>query len=437
MNLESLFIEADKYDKEYVKYRRNFHKYAEYSWTEFRTTSVIMDFLKNENIKFLCGNDIINPKYAWSYPSDEIIKREEERAISEGASRENIKKMNGYTGVVAIIDSGNPGPTYGFRFDIDAVMINEAKDENHRPYREGFSSQNKGAMHACGHDGHTTMGLFFAKIVNKYKDTFNGKVKIIFQPSEEGDKGAQSVVKSGIIDDLDTVCGIHILGTKKEAPALAATWKGLFATTKFDVEFFGKSAHAGMEPQEGHNAILAAVQSISLMQSFIQNSSGETRLNIGTIQGGTGRNVVPDYCKIEVETRGSTSKIEKKLYDACVKCVKNTAAIYGCSTEIKVMGYGPTGNGSTNFANQIVEAAKSVDELKWIVPFHNNEGGTDDFAYMMQHLQAKGKRACYLNLFTKLKGGIHNSHYDMDESCLKVGVKILLAVLNSLNEETL
>lgn len=434
MNLESLFKEADKYDEEYVKYRRDFHKFAEYAWTEFRTTSKIIDFLEEEGIKTIVGKDIINPKYAWSYPDSETIRSEEKRAAKQGASFKNLKRMDGYTGVVCVIDSGNPGPTYGFRFDIDSVMINETKDMGHRPNREGFASENPGAMHACGHDGHTTMGLMFAKIINKYRDSFNGKVKIIFQPAEEGDKGAKAVVESKVLDDLDTIVGMHILGTDEEAPGLAGTWRGLYATTKFDVEFFGKSAHAGMYPQDGHNAILAAVQSISMMQSFVQDSKGETRLNIGKINGGTGRNVVPDYCKIEVETRGSDSDVEKRLYDACVKCVKNTAEIYGCDCKVKIMGYGPTGNGNSDFANKIAEAAKIVPELKWTKPFNDNVGGTDDFSYMMGHLQEKGKKACYMNLFTKLQGGIHNSHYDMDESCLKVGVKVLIAVLNLLNE---
>lgn len=435
MNIDEIFLEIDSLEDDFIKTRRDFHKFAEYAWTEFRTTSKIIDFLEEEGIETIVGKDIINPNYTWSYPSEEIIISEQKRAAKQGATFKNLDRMGGYTGVVAIIDSGKPGKTYGFRFDIDAVMINETKDENHRPNREGFASQNPGAMHACGHDGHITMGLFFAHILNKHKDSFNGKVKIIFQPAEEGDKGAESVVKSGILDDLDTIVGMHILGTKKEYPALAGTWRGLYATTKFDVEFFGKSAHAGMYPQEGRNAILAAVQSISMMQSFVQDSKGETRLNIGKISGGTGRNVVPDYCKIEVETRGSDSNVEKRLHEACVKCAKNTAAIYGCDTKVTTMGYGPTGSGNSSFANKIAEAAKVVPELKWTSPFNDNVGGTDDFAYMMGHLQSKGKKACYMNLFTKLEGGIHNSHYDMDESCLKVGVKVLVTVLNLLNEE--
>ena len=110
---------------------------------------------------------------------------------------------------------------------------------------------------------------------------------------------------------------------------------------------------------------------------------------------------------------------------------RTTAAeAYGCEAEIAVKGYCPTGDGTIDFAKKIVEWTSIVPDLKGRKEVQPNTGGTDDFAYMMRYIQEQGKPACYMNLFTKLSAGLHNSAYDMDECCLKAGVKSCLAVLN-------
>lgn len=381
------------------------------------------------------GTDIVNPEYVWSYPEPESIRFHQKRAVEQGADSELVRYMNGYTGAVAVIDSGKPGPVCGFRVDIDCVSVDETKDEEHRPNKEGFASVNPGCMHACGHDGHTTMGLFLAAILQKNRDQFHGKVKIIFQPGEEGDKGAQSLVEKGILEDVDVLFAMHIMHTDQEYPALAGTWQGLYATTKFDIEFLGQSAHAGIAPENGNNAILAAVNAVQMMNGFMQDGRGSSRLNIGTIHGGTGRNVVPDYCKIEAETRGSDTDVEKRLYDAVVRSAKNAADSFNCESKVTIKGYCPTGNGDPDLAEAVVRATEPVKELQWRKTVQDNTGGTDDFAYMMKYMQSRGRKACYMNLFTKLQGGLHSSHYDMDECCLKAGVKSYLAVFAYLQQK--
>ncbi len=92
----------------------------------------------------------------------------------------------GFTGIVATLNTGRPGPTLAFRVDMDALDLSEALDESHRPFRDGFASCNPGMMHACAHDGHTTIGLGLARVLKQNEAQLNGTLKLIFQPAEEG-----------------------------------------------------------------------------------------------------------------------------------------------------------------------------------------------------------------------------------------------------------
>lgn len=110
-----------------------------------------------------------------------------ERALAQGASPKWIEKMaGGKTGVVGIMRFAQPGPTIGLRFDMDANDAVETEETTHRPYREGFSSVNSGAMHACGHDGHTAIGLMVAEVLAACKDELTGTIKLIFPACRRG-----------------------------------------------------------------------------------------------------------------------------------------------------------------------------------------------------------------------------------------------------------
>ncbi|MCI8453194.1 MAG: M20 family metallo-hydrolase [Lachnospiraceae bacterium] len=435
MNLTQLLTAADPYAETCTAIRRDFHKYAELAWTEFRTTAKIIDFLKQHGVPVKFGLDLVNPEYTWSYPDEETLVLHKTRAIEQGADEALVSAMAGYTGAMAVIDSGKPGPTYIFRFDIDCNDVDEAADPGHRPFKEGFSSVNEHCMHACGHDGHAAMGMVLAAVLHENRELLTGKVKVIFQPGEEGDKGAQAIVERGVLDDGDVVMGMHIFGTEGLYPGLCGTIKGLYATTKFDIAFTGDNSHAGAAPEDGKNAILAAAMAIGGMNSFLQDGRGSSRLNIGTINGGTGRNVVAKNCVLRAETRGSDTAVEQRLYKAAVRCVKAAADAFECESDIRIMGSCPTGNGDDALAELIIQASEAVDVLKDRKLVLINTGGTDDFAYMMRRLQERGKPACYMALLTKIAAGHHNSRFDFDECCLIAGVKACLAALVRLMEQ--
>ena len=116
-----------------------------------------------------------------------------ERAREAGVSEELLARMEGYTGAVAVLETGRPGPVTAWRCDIDCVLVTESCDASHLPAREGFASEYPGWMHACGHDGHASVGLALARWVMEHKDELVGTIKILFQPAEEGVRGAAAM----------------------------------------------------------------------------------------------------------------------------------------------------------------------------------------------------------------------------------------------------
>ncbi|MBN0481078.1 M20/M25/M40 family metallo-hydrolase, partial [Pseudomonas aeruginosa] len=115
------------------------------------------------------------------------LARAFERAREQGAPERWLPAFEGgFAGVVATLDTGRPGPTLAFRVDMDALDLNEQHDDSHRPHRDHFASCNAGMMHACGHDGHTAIGLGLAHVLKQYAAQLNGVIKLIFQPAEEG-----------------------------------------------------------------------------------------------------------------------------------------------------------------------------------------------------------------------------------------------------------
>jgi len=435
--VEMLMKAADRYEEELIRLRRDFHTYPEMAWTEFRTTAKVAEFLENAGLTVYLGEDVIAPQYTLDYPPADVLTAHRLRAIQQGADPAILRRMEekgGYTGAMAVIEGEQPGLTVALRFDMDCNGVEETGDRDHFPNRMDFRSKHDGCMHACGHDGHTAMGLFLAKILQEHRHLLAGRVKILFQPAEEGVKGARAMCERGILDDVDMVLGIHIYPLPEDTagPALSGTQTGLYATRKWDVTLTGTTSHAGGAPEEGSNAILAAVSAISAMNGFLQDGRGVSRLNIGTIRGGSGRNVIADSCTFSGESRGSVTAVEERLFEKVEACVKAAAGIHGCTYDIQTVGASPAGGGDPALADELAEAAsRLVPELAWTRPLQVNTGTSDDFCWMLQRVADRGGRGCYMSLMGSLAAGLHNDHYDFEENLLLAGVKSCIAALQA------
>lgn len=414
---------ADGLLPEMVAVRRDLHKHAESGWFEMRTSSIIARKLTDLGYRVLVGEAVCDRDARMGVADEAVLQAQYERAVAQGADPEFVPyTKGGMTGVIGILECGE-GPTVAMRFDIDALGVFEASDEEHRPYREGFSSVNNGFMHACGHDGHTSIGLGVAKILMEIKDSLHGTVKLIFQPAEEGVRGAKSIVEKGHLDDVDFVIGNHISNRSAkagDAELIPGIYSSL-ATTKLDVVYKGKASHAGAAPHLGNNALLAAASAVMNLNAIPRHGEGASRINIGTLHAGSGRNVIADEAKMELEIRGATTEINAYMTHYATKILENCADMYGCSCAIKLMGAAEAMCSDKILADRVAAVAKQVS-LKPVEI--TTGGGSEDYSYMMNRVQQHGGQAVFFRSLTTISGTSHGRYYDFDESVMPTAVKI-------------
>ena len=423
-------------EEKVIGYRRDFHKYAESAWTEYRTASLIARRLTDLGYDVKIGKEVMNVADRMGVPSEAVLERHYQRALEQGADVEFAEKMRGgFPAVVGILKNGE-GPVIAMRFDFDAVDMKENKNPEHRPVREGFVSVNDEAMHSCGHDGHASIGLGVAETLMQVKDQVKGTVKLIFQHAEEGVRGAKSIATSGILDDVDYIYAGH-LGSGSPKGAVVCSRDNFLATAKFDAFFTGAPAHAGGKPEGGHNAMLAAATAVLNLYAIPRHSGGSTRINVGRLNAGTGRNVICPNAHLAIETRGETSALQEHMYNYAMKVLESSAAMHSCSLEIVSMGGASSGKSDRDFAAIGKKVADTIEDFTMVLeaPPSNAGGGSEDFSYMMERVQKHGGKATFFGIGADLGGwGHHTAEFDLDESAFKGAIKLFsLLALHLMN----
>ncbi|HGW1996206.1 amidohydrolase [Klebsiella pneumoniae] len=350
-----------------TQWRRDFHLHAESGWLEFRTASKVADILDGLGYQLALGRDVIDADSRMGLPDEETLARAFERAREQGAPERWLPAFEGgFAGVVATLDTGRPGPTLAFRVDMDALDLNEQHDDSHRPHRDHFASCNAGMMHACGHDGHTAIGLGLAHVLKQYAAQLNGVIKLIFQPAEEGTRGARAMV--------------------------------------------------------------AAAQAALGLHAIPPHSAGASRVNVGVMQAGTGRNVVPSSALLKVETRGESEAINQYVFERAQHVVAGAAAMYEARYELRMMGAATASAPSPAWVDYLREQAARVPGVQQAVDRIAAPAGSEDATLMMARVQARGGLASYMIFGTELSAGHHNEKFDFDESVMAVAVETLARV---------
>lgn len=409
-------------------WRRDFHHYAESGWLEFRTAAKVAEILDNLGYQLAMGRDVVDAHSRMGLPDETTLANACQRARLQGAPERWLPAFEGgFTGVVATLETGRPGPTLAFRVDLDALDLNEQQDDSHRPFRDGFASCNDGMMHACGHDGHTAIGLGLAHVLKKFAGDLCGTLKIIFQPAEEGTRGARAMVAAGVLDDVDCFTAVHI-GTGVAAGTVVCGADNFMATSKFDVRFTGVAAHAGGKPEDGRNALLAAAQTVIALHGIAPHSAGASRVNVGVMQAGTGRNVVPASALLKVETRGESEAINQYVFDRAQSVIAGAAAMYGVSTDVRLMGAATACSPSPEWVSFLREQAAQVPGVERAIDRVTAHAGSEDATLMMARVQAHNGLASYMVFGTALSAGHHNEKFDFDEQVLGIAVETLARV---------
>lgn len=415
-------------------WRRDFHRHAESGWQEFRTAAKVADILDGLGYELALGRDVVDADSRMGLPDAQTLAAAWQRARQQGAPERWLPAFEGgFTGIVATLRSGRPGPTLGFRVDMDALDLEEDRDESHRPFREGFASCNCGMMHACGHDGHTAIGLGLATALMHHRDSLCGTIKLIFQPAEEGTRGARAMVAAGALDGLDYFTAIH-LGTGVPAGTVVCGADNFMATSKFDARFTGVAAHAGGNPEEGRNALLAAAQASLGLHAIAPHSAGASRVNVGVMQAGSGRNVVPSSALLKVETRGETEAINQYIYDRAQAVIEGAAAMYGIRVDVQMMGAATACSPSPAWVARLQALAAQVPGVTEAIAKVAAPAGSEDATLMMARVQANGGQASYMIFGTELAAGHHHEKFDFDEGTLATAVETLTRIALSAGE---
>lgn len=392
------------YAEEAVALRRAIHRRPEEGWTEFETTHLVVTALENWGYTVQCGREVINPAAALGR-SEALVKKAEERALAHGVPQSFLDRLGGYTGAVAQLDTGKPGPVTAFRFDMDCVLVTESQAAEHLPAKEGFASQNPGLMHACGHDAHTATGLALAHWLMDHKAALRGKVRLIFQPAEEGTRGAGAMVAAGVADGIDWFFGAHA-GVSCSSGEVGVIRKGFLATTKIDVTFEGKPSHAGSDPEKGRSALIAAAACTMMIQGIPRHSGGDSRVAIGTLHAGEGRNVTPAHAAIQMEVRGETEEVCSWLVDRVASIVSGVGEAYEVKASWVKAGQATTMTADEAACAIVEDAAK---EAGLPVMSFEKMGGSEDCSILLKSAQERGAKGAFF-----LWGCNHHGHHRPD-----------------------
>ena len=333
---------------------------------------------------------------------------------------EDVTEGVGGTGVVATIRAGAGNRAISFRADMDALRIEEAGDP---PYR----SQNPGVMHACGHDGHTTMLLGAAKALSESRD-FNGVIHLIFQPAEEWGKGMLAMLDDGLLDRFphEEAYGVHNM------PGLPV---GRFETRaggfmgdedNFEIRVKGSGGHAS-RPHEMNDAIVAASAIVMNLQSIVSRQVDPSQLAVVSVTefltDGT-RNAIAGAARLLGDCRSFDPAVSQRIESVMRRVAAGVGAAHGCEVDVDYSReFIPVIN-DVNMTGHAVQAALSIASSA----DHVNEnaapiGASEDFARLLAHVPGN-----YMMIGNGDSAALHNAGYDFNDAALPFGVEYFTAL---------
>ena len=370
-----------------IEWRRHFHKHAELSFQEFETSNYIEEQLK-------------------SFGNVEISRPTK-------------------TGVIGKIHGAKPGPTIAFRADIDALPMTEVNDLP-------FASVNEGAMHSCGHDGHTAILLGLAKMVSEHANDLCGTVVCIFQHAEElPPGGAAEMVAAGVMEGIDEIYGLHLSSNYPTGSFGVVNGALTSATDSFDIKVIGKGGHSSL-PEQCVDPIVMAAQIVLGLQNITARriSAYETAvLSVCQISGGEAYNIIPGEVVLRGSVRTFTKELRNKMPDMIAEISNGIAASMGGSCEVTyTRGYDSVINdvALTDDAREVIRSYFGNDAVLEIKPVMPGE----DFSAFTE----VGCPGTFVEIGTRNpeKGTDkphHNPAYMMDEDGLYYGLGLFAGIV--------
>ena len=318
------------------------------------------------------------------------------------------------TGVKAVFFAEHAKETVAFRADMDGLKTREMNDVSYR-------SIHPDRMHACGHDGHMTMLLLLAELISRNREKLTANVVLLFQPAEEGQGGAMHMIEDGALKnpDVDRIYGMH-LWPSVEKGKVGVRWGPMMAQTlEFDIAVHGKSAH-GASPQLGVDAVVAAAELITFLQSVITRNVDphqDALLTIGRVEGGVGRNIIADEVVLGGTLRVFNGDVYREMDTHIRAMMSGLEMATGASFDLKPLMHYPSVENPRYLVEQFYRYVSMED-----VVLPEPSMAAEDFACYQQVIPG-------LFLFLGIGGGknhtpLHSSSFDFDEDALLYGVEI-------------
>ena len=390
--------QINRIEAELIENRRYIHMHPELSFREYNTSSFIQKKLDEMGIKYVSGI-AENGICAYIYGNKNI----------ESESMKSIL----------------------IRADMDALPIDEVSD---KPYK----SQNKNVMHACGHDAHVAILLGVCKVLNNFKDKFGGVVKAVFQPGEETSGGALPMIEEGVLENPHTdVCVALHCDSDLDCGTIRVKPGSLYASPDdFRITVKGKGGH-GAEP---HNCIDPIMISACIIQALNNLISRETDpfdnavISVGSIHGGSATNIIPDSVEIQGTARSLTNEVRGFLKKRIGETAEGICKTFGAECEYEYTELFPPLINDEKLVEDVYDSAcRSIGKDKCVWGGAPTMAG-EDFSYFSQNRPSVLFKLGCRNKSLGIVSPIHHSSFDIDENCLKTGVKVFVGfVLDYLN----
>ncbi len=362
----------------------------------------------------------MNPELGFDCHETAAFVAERLREFGVDAVHEGIAK----TGIVAIINGKAEGPTIGLRADMDALPMDEETGAE-------YASKVAGKMHACGHDGHTSMLLGAAKYLAETRN-FAGRVALIFQPAEEDGGGGGRMVEAGIMDrfDIAEVYALHNAPGLTEGAFMTTPGPLMAAVDTIHIHIKGVGGHAA-NPHETRDpipAVLGIVGAIQTILSRNHNPLEDLVVSITQIHTGSAENVIPETAYINGTVRTYDPRVQDMVERRLNEIVKGQAAAYGVEAKLIYERWYPATVNNAEKAAFAADIARDLVGDKMVLWDQGREMGAEDFSYFLE-----ARPGAFLFLGQGGGPGVHHPEYDFNDSIAPVGASFFARLVETRN----
>ena len=371
-----------------VKLRRELHQYPEIAYTEYKTSGIVARELKKLGL-----------------------------VVKTGIAR---------TGATGLLNKNVKGKTVALRADMDALPVTEMTGLP-------FKSKNPGKMHACGHDVHMSGVIGAAKILSSLKDELQGKVKFIFQPSEEVTPGgAYPMIKAGVLENpkVNGIFGLHSDSSIPIGKIGVKNGPMMAQADDFDITIIGKGGH-GARPQDGIDAIVVAsavIQALQTIPSRRISSLKSVVISVGSIEGGSARNIICDKVVLKGTARTLEKGITEKIPQLLKEIVAGVTKGYGADFELNYYEGYPVLVNNPDMTDLVRDSITNLFGKEALFEIKEPVMGGEDFAYFLKNVPGSFIR---LGIRNEKIGAIHPWHHPewkVDEKAIEIGSALLAQV---------